>query len=206
MKIKKIVCGPLETNCYVLWCEDTMEGIIIDPGSDVSDILSFIDKTGITVKHILLTHGHFDHCCGLQALKQRFAVHITIHKDDIIYVAEAKNHALLYGIRVSEIPLPDRFLEDGDTFYFGKYAITAIATPGHTPGGVCFLAGNHLFSGDTLFQGSVGRTDLPGGNHVRLLESITTRLYTLPLNTIVYPGHGSETSIAEEKNFNPFTS
>lgn len=203
MNIHTISCAPLETNCYILWSEG--EGVIIDPGMDTAEIIEFIENENITVKYILLTHGHFDHCSGLGALKKAFDVPIALNKDDLLYVADAKQHAMLYGIKVPEIPLPETFIEDGDVFTFGDCALRTIATPGHSPGGVCFLYDNHLFAGDTLFHRSIGRTDLPGGNHQQLLHSIMTKLYTLPPETIVYCGHGETTTIGDEIRCNPFT-
>ena len=205
MIIKTLPIGPLETNCYIVGCETTGEGLIIDPASDDDTIIQQVKKLNLTIKYILLTHGHFDHCCGLSAMKREFDVPVAVHPDDIPFVAQAKLHGKMYGIDVPDIILPDTFIQEDDCFEIGTYTLRAIHTPGHTPGGVCFVCAKHLFSGDTLFSGSIGRTDLPGGNHTQIIASIKTKLYTLPDDTLVYPGHGPQTSIGDEKQYNPFT-
>lgn len=206
MLIKTLSLGPLETNCYILGCEKTLEGVIIDPADDVHIILQTVTQLKLSIKYILLTHGHFDHCCGLPVLKEKINVPIALHRDDIPFVAHAKTHGKLYGFSVPDLPVPDTFIEEGDTFTFGTITLTAIHTPGHTPGGMCFYCAPYLFSGDTLFQRSIGRTDLPGGNSRQILDSIMNKLYKLDPATRVFTGHGPETTIGEEMQFNPFTS
>ena len=204
MLIKTIPVGPLATNSYIVACEQTRKAVIIDPGFDVDRIKTQIDQLDLEVVYILLTHGHFDHCSGIGEVKAMFNVPVYMHRDDIPYVAEAKTHSRMYGFSVPEVPLPDQFIEDGDTISFGDCSFQVIHTPGHTPGGVCFYTPGTLFAGDTLFSGSVGRTDLPGGSFEAISSSIKTGLYNLPDDTVVYPGHGLPTTIGEEKSSNPY--
>ncbi len=204
MLIKTIPVGPLATNSYIAVCEQTRKAVVIDPGFDVDRIKAQIDQLDTDVTAILLTHGHFDHCSGIGEVKDLFAVSIYMHRDDIPFVAEAKTHSRMYGFSVPQAPLPDQFIEDGDTISFGNYSLKVIHTPGHTPGGVCFYTPGILFAGDTLFSGSVGRTDLPGGSFDAISASIKNGLYILPDETIVYPGHGLPTTIGEEKASNPY--
>ncbi|MCB1194993.1 MBL fold metallo-hydrolase [bacterium] len=204
--IRMITSGPFDTNCYVLCCEQTHEGIVIDPAFDTNQLKTLIKDLSLTIKFILLTHGHFDHCGGLAPLKEALKdIPIAIHPDDLPLVATARQQAGLYGIRISDVPLPDTFIHEGDLFSFGKYTLKALHTPGHTPGGVCFYTDEYLFAGDTLFQRSIGRTDLPGGNFQQLISSIKNKLFTMHDFLTVYPGHGGGTTIGEEKQYNPYT-
>ena len=200
-----LTSGPFETNCYILGCDRTHKGVIIDPAVDTEKLLQIIDELKLDILYILLTHGHFDHCSGLGALKDSFDVPIAIHPDDIPLISTAKQQAGLYGFRIPTVPMPDTFIQDGDEFKFGDESLKALHTPGHTPGGICFYDNSHVFSGDTLFQRSIGRTDLPGGNFQQLISSIKNKLFTLDENITVYPGHGGGTTIGEERQFNPYT-
>lgn len=204
MLIRKMPVGPLETNSYLIQCESTAEAAIIDPGFDIPYIRQLAGELGAKIVKILLTHGHFDHCCGLAEIQDAFPVPVYMHRDDIPYVAEAGSHSRIYGISVPKVPLPDQFIEDADRISFGEIEFRVIHTPGHTPGGVCFYTPDVLFAGDTLFNGSVGRTDLPGGSFDMISASIRDKLYTLPDKTVVYPGHGPETTIGQEKRTNPY--
>jgi len=206
MHIKVISAGPLETNCYIVGCDVTHEAVIIDPGYDADTILKNVNDMKLKVLRILLTHGHFDHCSALRDIKEKLNIPIAVHGDDLFFISQAKSHAGLYGIKITDVPLPDIFIADEDTFEFGNYSLKTIHTPGHTAGSVCFLTGKYLFSGDTLFKGSIGRTDLPGGNYNNIINSILNRLYVLDKDTIVLPGHGPQTTIGDEIRFNPYTS
>ncbi len=205
MKINRLIQSLFETNCYIVSCDTTNEAVIIDPGSDGEKIITFIADNNLNVKHILLTHGHFDHCASLSAIIEKIEAPISIHSDDLPLMVESKTQAFLYGIKIPDVPSPTNFIQEGDIFEFGENKLKAIHTPGHSPGGCCFFTDKILFSGDTLFSNSIGRTDLPGGNHQQILSSIKNNLYILDDDTIVYPGHGEETTIAEEKQFNPHT-
>lgn len=184
VEIIKFVLGALENNVYLLIKE--REAVLIDC-EQPAVILNYLDKNGLKLKMILLTHGHFDHVHGLGKIKERTGAEVWVNKKDI---------GLQYGGEIAA----DKFFTDGQTIKFGGEEIKVIFTPGHTPGSVCFLTGNHLFSGDTLFKQGVGRTDLPGGNALELEKSLR-RVLALPPRTKVYPGHGEETTINEEKFF-----
>ena len=204
LKVEPIIVGPLFSNCYVVWDESTREGVVIDPGDDANNILKTIKKLKVKIKYILATHGHFDHVGAVASLKKQLNVDFLAHKDDYFFIEDGKNAALRWGINIEQPPYPDRFINDKDKIKVGKFELKVISTPGHSPGGVCFLNDNMLFVGDTLFQGSIGRTDFRKGSMKDLTESIKTRLYTLPDNTIVYTGHGPITTIGDEKRYNAF--
>ena len=204
MLIKTILTDPIQTNCYVVMCEETKEIVVIDPGLDNGAVSRHIKSLGGHLKYILLTHGHFDHCCGLQNLVDEYPVPVMMHCDDVPYVADSKTHAFMYGLKIPNVPLPNCFLTENDVIEVGDIKLKTIHTPGHTPGCVCFYTPGHLFSGDTLFKGSVGRTDLPGGNFDNIINNIQTKLFVMPDDTLVYPGHGPETTIGEEKKSNPY--
>jgi hydroxyacylglutathione hydrolase len=186
--LRKIVVGPYQANCYVLGCKETMEGLVIDPGDEVFRIVQAITETGLTIRHILITHGHIDHVGGAAELKRITGAPVSIHPLDIT------------GLGFS----PDREVNDGDDIRVGTYLIKVLHTPGHSPGGVCYLAPGAVFTGDTLFAGSIGRTDFPGGDHRRLIEGVQSKLFTLDENLRVYPGHGPPSTIATEQATNPF--
>lgn len=199
------VVGPVQTNCYFLYHEDTKECIIVDPGDESSTIQDFINKKELTVKAILLTHGHFDHIMAVEEIKRIY--------DVPVYAARAESEVLKdpqinLSVQMSK-PLSleaDKWLEDGDEMQLLGQKVHCILTPGHTCGGMCYYFPKEgiLFSGDTLFQESVGRTDFPTGNMSTLIRSIREKLFVLPPVVHVYPGHGMMTSIENEKKFNPF--
>lgn len=190
MIIKSIVTGSYYENCYFLIEENTGKAIIIDPGADFEAVKKAIDDYRTDVECVLITHGHFDHTDSLKQL--------TNNIDAPIYMNLLDKPLL----KNPEITIED--IKDGDTFSLGNTKVYAIATPGHSEGGMCFLCGGDLFSGDTLFQGSVGRTDLPGGSYPVLINSIKSRLMALPDDITVYPGHGGTTTIGHERATNPF--
>jgi glyoxylase-like metal-dependent hydrolase (beta-lactamase superfamily II) len=202
--IEPLVVGPLFSNCYVVGDIESNQGVIIDPGDEADVILNTIKDLGIEIKYILATHGHFDHVGAVNQLKKILKVDFLAHKDDLFFIEDGENAARRWGIKINQPPNPDRFIVDGEKIEFGKYELKVIHTPGHSPGGVCFLYNKFLFSGDTLFQGSIGRTDFRKGSIEDLKKSIKTRLYPLHDNTIVYTGHGPVTTIGEEKLYNAF--
>lgn len=201
MKIMRIPAGMLGTNCYILTDEASAETAVIDPGGDAQKLINEIDKTNTEVKYILLTHGHFDHTGAVTELKKKYNAPVYISSQDYAYVNSDDNE--LYAI-IGDDGTISSFIHDGSEFSLGDLKIKAIETPGHTPGGVCFYVENVLISGDTLFDGSVGRTDFPGASHEMLITSIYDKLMTLPDDTIVLPGHGGETTIGKERNSNPY--
>lgn len=201
-----VVVGALGVNCIVLGCNETKQGIVVDPGADLERIQSRIDHHGLSLVAVVNTHGHFDHVGANFRLLQTTKAPLYIHQADAPMLGRVAQVAAMYGLPGENSPAPDRFLEDGLTLEFGIHHLRVIHTPGHTPGGCCLYleAEEKLIAGDTLFADGVGRTDLPGGSHEQLVQSIKTRLFTLPDQVKVYPGHGPATSIGHEKLHNPY--
>jgi len=202
--IKDLVVGPIMANCFIVGCEETHTAVVIDPGADADKILMVLADLKLTVKYILNTHGHFDHVGANKRMKEVTGADILIHAADAPMLSRLSASAAAWGMSAEDSPPPDRLLADGDTVSFGGIAFDVIHTPGHTPGGVSFSAEGRVFVGDTLFAGSIGRTDFPGGDYDTLIASIRKRLFVLPDAVRVYTGHGPETSIGREKRFNPF--
>ena len=204
MIIKTIVVGPLDVNCYIFGCEDTKVAAIIDPGDNADEIIKVIDKEGLKPEFIINTHAHFDHIGGVKAIQEHFKIDFLLHKEDSFLIENASEQATVFGL--SPIPKPDvnKFVNNGDKISLGDKIINVIHTPGHSPGGVCYYVDNNIFVGDTMFAGSIGRTDLPGGSYETLINSIKERLFPLGDSTIVYPGHGPSTTIKNEREHNPF--
>jgi hydroxyacylglutathione hydrolase len=202
--------GPFYKNGFVLGCERTREGVLIDPGDEVDELLAAAFEVDVQIQRILLTHAHVDHVTGVAAAKEALDVPVYLHKDDLFLYEQAVEHGRMFGLKVRPQPPIDVFY-DGSPLGFGDYAVSVLHTPGHCPGGVCLKvtrAGEagppHLFVGDTLFAGSIGRTDLPGGDYDVLLRSITGVLFPLGDDAIVHPGHGPDTTIGRERQTNPF--
>ena len=204
MQFDGIVVGPLEVNCYILRCERTGKGVVIDPGGSVPEILDVIRRREIDVVEILNTHAHFDHTGGISELKEATHAPFAIHPDDLFLLEGMVDIAAFYGLTVGLVPTVDHELTDGEVISFGDERIRVLHTPGHSPGGVSFVVGDAVFCGDTLFAGSIGRTDFEGGSHEILLRSIRTKLFPLGDDTTVYPGHGPSTTIGQERRHNPF--
>lgn len=201
---------PFYKNGFVLGCEDTRQAVVIDPGDEVEQLLGVVRDERLQVQHILLTHAHVDHVAGLAAAKKSLQAPVWLHRDDLPLYDAALEQARFFGLRIDEPPSVDRFFEIPGTIAFGNYRVEVLHTPGHTPGGVCLLVGpagkpgRKLFAGDTLFAGSIGRTDLPGGDHDTLIGSIRGVLFKLSDDVEVYPGHGPRTMIGQERLTNPF--
>ncbi len=204
MILEQLVVGMIQANCYILGDEDTREAVVIDPGGDVPVIVRHLEARGLETVAIVATHGHFDHVEGLAPLKRQTGAPILAHRGDLALIQGMKGQGLLFGVNVEAAPDPDRFLEDGDEIGFGSHGIKVIHTPGHSPGSVSLLTGNQVFVGDLLFAGSIGRTDLQGGDYDTLIRSVRTRIFTLPDDTVVHPGHGPATTVGTEKRSNPF--
>jgi glyoxylase-like metal-dependent hydrolase (beta-lactamase superfamily II) len=181
MEFKRLEVGTFENNCYLVSCPKTGEAVIIDPAAEAEKIIGGIGKK--SVKYILITHGHMDHIGALEEIREKVKAPAGIHEGD----ARALRRK------------PDFFITDGQIFKFGTLEMKALHTPGHTPGGVCFLIGKILFSGDTIFPNGPGNTALPGADYRRILESIHSKIFTLPQDTVIYPGHGLETTVGREK-------
>jgi hydroxyacylglutathione hydrolase len=201
-----IVVGQLGVNCFVLGCERTGAGVVVDPGADGELVLAQVAKRGLQIEKIINTHGHFDHIGANRLLKETTGAELLIHERDTPFLSRAADVATMYGLRADNSPVPDRFLTDGMELTFGDCRMTVLHTPGHTPGGCClyFPEEEKVITGDTLFAESVGRTDLPGGSEETLIASIRTKLLVLPDGTAVFPGHGPESSIGHEKRHNPY--
>lgn len=204
MIIEALPVGPLQVNCYIVGCEKTREALVVDPGDEGERILAALDHAGLQTKLVVNTHGHFDHIGANAYLVEKTGAELLIHEKDVPLLAQSERHAELFGLSVVPSPAPTRTLVGGEELSVGELRIQIIHTPGHSPGGICLLVDGHLFAGDTLFAGSIGRTDLAGGNHEQLLAAIREQLLVLPEATVVHPGHGPDTSIGREKRNNPF--
>lgn len=204
MKIEKIPAGIYAVNCYVLICEETKKAAIIDPGGDADEILTYIERNHLDLSYILLTHGHGDHIGGVQTIKEKANVPVCIHPGDGSMLKDANKNlsSMMSGPNV-EIEA-DRLLEDGEIIELGNLKIQIIHTPGHTLGGICMKVEDTVFSGDTLFARSIGRTDFEGGSHVEIIHSIKNKLMIFDDETKVFPGHGPMTTIGNERVSNPF--
>jgi hydroxyacylglutathione hydrolase len=201
---------PFFKNGFVLGCEDTREGVIIDPGDEVDELVAAVSKHGLTIRYILLTHAHLDHITGVAAARAAFDAPTVLHHDDDFLYEAVVQQGQMFGLRVAPQPKVDLHYDGAGPWRFGAFGAWVHHTPGHCPGGVCLAVGRdgeadrQLFVGDTLFAGSIGRTDLPGGDHDTLLRSIREVLFAFPDDTVVYPGHGDPTTIGQEKRTNPF--
>lgn len=202
--IKRFVVGPLETNCYLVACEETLDAILIDAGffseSDALSVFREIESHHLNVKYVLSTHWHPDHIAGNEYVRRRLGVPIIIHKEDAPMLSTG---SFLLGFRARPHN-PDKTVTDGDLIKIGNTGLKVIHTPGHTKGSICLLGEGFIFTGDTLFSGSIGRTDLPGGSFDEITNSIKSKLMKLPDDTLIYPGHGPFSSIGKEKRTNPF--
>ena len=203
MILKKLVVGPLASNCYIAGSESNKEGMIIDPGDETEVILRNVKDLELAIKFIVLTHGHIDHIGALKEVKKATGAEVAIHTDEAKSL-QGQSSSTLLGLSYPTPLPPDRLLQDGDSLDIGDVHFGVLHTPGHSPGGICLLGEGVVFSGDTLFNCGIGRTDLPGGNSSQLMNSIHTKLMTLPDNTTVYPGHGPDTTIGTERRGNPF--
>ncbi|MFZ2950490.1 MAG: MBL fold metallo-hydrolase [Desulfuromonadaceae bacterium] len=206
MIFETIAVGPLSVNCYIIACEQNREGIVVDPGGDVEQIASLVRHHGLTIHTIINTHGHFDHMGGNRQAVEAFGARLLIHQADAPMLGRCVETARKFGLRGENSPAADDYLVDGMDIYFGTCRLKVLHTPGHSPGGCCLYIEKEriIITGDTLFADSIGRTDLPGGSHEQLLESIRTKLFTLPDDVTAYPGHGPETTIGHEKRCNPY--
>lgn len=205
MTIDKIVVGQLGVNCYVVYDEGASEAAVIDPGDEFERIADLLDRRGITPKYIFLTHAHYDHVCAAGELKDKYGAAIIMHEDEKETYRKTKALCLSWGFVEEDFPDPDILVTEGNKIVLGGNTFEVLHTPGHTPGGICLHLEKTLFTGDTLFRRSVGRTDLPGGDTAKL-EGSLKRLASLPPDTRVYCGHGDDTTIGEEVMRNPFLS
>jgi len=202
--IKELVVGPLMSNCFILGCAKTKEAVVIDPGGDADRILLSLADSSLKVKYIINTHGHFDHVSANGKMKDATGADILIHPLDAAMLGNLSSNAAFFGISVENSPPCDQTIEEGDSISFGNITLKVIHTPGHTPGGISLYTDGIVFVGDTLFAGSIGRTDFPGGDFNTLISSIKTKLFKMDDEIRVFSGHGPETSIGKEKRSNPF--
>lgn len=204
MKIERLELGMYASNCYIVSSDDAGEGVIIDPGDAGNKIVEHLNELGLAIKYIVLTHGHPDHIGGVAEVKAATGAELAIHSADVPYLRARPGPGGMLPREGTAFLAADWTLQDGDKIETEGLYLEVIHTPGHTPGGICLLSDGVLFSGDTLFYGSIGRSDFPGGNGPQLIKSIQTRLMALPDETAVLPGHGPETSIGNERANNPF--
>ena len=204
MIVKTLAVGPIMANCFVLGCEKTAEAAVIDPGDEPDRILATLTDHNLTAKLIINTHGHFDHVGANRKLKEATGAPILIHALDTPMLSQLASSAAAWGMVAENSPPPDREIEDGDQVNFGDITLAVLHTPGHTPGGISLYTDTEVFVGDTLFAGSIGRTDFAGGSFETLKNSIQQKLFTLNEDLVVYPGHNNPTTIGTEKRTNPF--
>lgn len=204
MIFQSLLVGPLGVNCYIVGDEHTRHAIVIDPGGNARDILNALERIRLSVTTIVNTHAHFDHLLALNEVRNATRAPFLIHEAEAPILSAAQASAATFGLHIDQPKNADRLVHDGDVIQDGEIQLTVLHTPGHTPGGICLRMEDRVLVGDTLFQGSIGRTDFPGGDYAALLQSIRDKLLPLPDKTIVYPGHGAATTIGEEKQLNPF--
>ena len=204
MKLKVLEVGPFASNCYIVGSESG-EGVVIDPGADAGRILKAIGELKLDIKLIVATHGHVDHIGAVKEIKKATGAPFAIHRDDVETLSQGGGLlSFFFAISTSSPPEPEILLQEGDNVEVSGLSFGVLYTPGHSPGGICLLGHEVVFSGDTLFCQSIGRFDFPGASGSQLLDSIHTKLMVLPDSTVVYPGHGPQTTIGDERRWNPF--
>jgi hydroxyacylglutathione hydrolase len=204
MITKMLVVGPIQANCYILGCERTREAAVIDPGDEVDRILMTLAKEKLRCVCIINTHGHFDHSGANKRLKEATGGQLILHEADAPMVLNQAASGRMWGMKVENSPPPDRYVKEGDIITFGDVSLKVLHTPGHSPGGISLVTDRVIFVGDTLFAGSIGRTDFPGGDYDGLLQSVREKIFTLADDVVIYSGHGPETTVGREKRTNPF--
>ncbi|MBI4287559.1 MAG: MBL fold metallo-hydrolase [Chloroflexi bacterium] len=205
MLLEKLEVGGFASNCYIVASEKTKEGMLVDAGDDADRIMKRLEAHGVKLQLIVLTHGHLDHVGAVRKIKEATGAKLAAHADErLAGASERQMVSSQFGIKLDAPPPPDMLLRGGDTIKVGDLSFQVLHTPGHSPGGICLVGHGVVFTGDTLFNYGIGRYDFPGGNLHMLMDSIHTRLLTLPDNTIAYPGHGPETTIGDERQGNPF--
>ncbi len=202
---KMLVVEPFQSNCYIVGSESTKEGMVIDPGAGAKEIVGNANQLGLDIKLIVLTHGHVDHIGAIKEVKEATGAEFAIHADELETLREhGQSLSAMFGHSYATPPHPDRLLKGGDSIDLGDLHFLVAHTPGHSLGGICLVGHGVVFTGDTLFNYGIGRTDFPGGSYSQLLNGIHTELMTLPDSTVVYPGHGPESTIGAERRGNPF--
>jgi len=204
MEYELLIVGPLETNCYFIYCPETLECAVVDPGAEEHNIIRLIAEKNFKPTHLLNTHGHIDHIGANRDIKEKYNIPLYIHSADSPMLESVLQSEMGLFLGAKDSPAPDHFLKDGEKIKIGKSFLKVIHTPGHSPGSVSFLGDGFILSGDTLFCGGVGRTDLPGGSWQDLVSSIKDKILIMPDEMIVLPGHGPHTTVGQEKSSNPF--
>jgi hydroxyacylglutathione hydrolase len=202
--IKRLVVGSLSANCWIVGKESVGEGLVIDPGGNSETINRAIDETGLDIKIIVLTHGHSDHIAALRDIQDKTGAGVVIHIEDADFLEGRGSYSSQFGISYRTPHSPERLLREGDIIDAGGMSFEVIHTPGHTPGSICLLTDFGVFTGDTIFRRGIGTTLMPGSSRPQLLDSIHKKLMTLPDETVIYPGHGRETTIGAERRDNPY--
>jgi hydroxyacylglutathione hydrolase len=209
IQVKSFLFNEFQVNTYVLW-DETLQSVIIDPACNNTmqkeELAGFIRDHGLQPTALINTHGHIDHIAGDSFVKNEYSIPLMIHESDVFFLDHAQQFADFFSFTADQPPVPDRLLKEGDEVGFGKSALTVLHVPGHSPGSIVLYArkDNLMMAGDVLFYGSIGRSDLPGGNHIALIRGIKEKLMILPGETVVYPGHGEVTTIGHEYDTNPF--
>lgn len=206
LKWKMITVGPFAMNAYLLWCDETRAALVIDPGDEIERIVYEIEREGLQPERIVLTHGHLDHVMRASELQEQLRLKLYLHRDDVFLVENMTRQAAMLGLMLPGLVAPriDDFLTEGDTVSFGKQTLKILHGPGHSPGSIMLIGEELAVVGDVLFQGSIGRTDLPGGSYETLIASIHQKLLPLKDELLVLPGHGDTTTIGAERRTNPF--
>ena len=204
MILKMLVVGPIQSNCYILGCERTRQAAVIDPGGDADKILVELAKDNLRCVCIINTHGHFDHSGDNKRLKGVTGAQLIIHRADAPMILHQASSGGMWGIKVDNSPPPDRYVEEGDLITFGDVSLKVLHTPGHSGGGISLVTDKMAFVGDTLFAGSIGRTDFPGGDYDGLLRNVREKIFPLGDEVVIYPGHGPKTTVGRERRTNPF--
>jgi glyoxylase-like metal-dependent hydrolase (beta-lactamase superfamily II) len=203
MNIDNIVVGALQVNCYIAYDEDSLDAIVVDPGDEAEKIIGFLEYRKLKVSAIVCTHAHFDHIGAIGRLKEKTAAPVILHKEDLDIYKRADKQGVLWGFHIEQQPEPDTYVLEGDEIAVGKSRLKVLHTPGHSPGGICLYGEGVIFTGDTIFAGSVGRTDFPGGSLTELKRSFA-RIISLPPETRIFSGHGPMTTVKDEKEDNFF--
>lgn len=204
MIVECLVVGPFQENTFIIGCEETKEAVVVDPGDEPEKIIERLDANKLNLTRIINTHAHIDHIGAVQALREKKGAKFFVHENEIPFVEAYDQQCKFFGVKFGATPEVDGTIKEGEKIKLGKYEAEVIFTPGHSPGGLCFNFGKEIFVGDTLFFGSIGRTDLPGGDHQTLISNIKKKLLTLPEDVVAYCGHGPDTTIGREKKGNPF--